>query len=506
MRLRFPIYNRQKNSLINKRSQSALEYMMTYGWAILIIVIVAAVLYSFGIFSPSSSISATITGFSGLGSVQAECLGNTSFTVLIGDSTGYSINITKINLTSSSGSTTYNPNVLIQPNSVRIVTVPSSSLCTAGSRYSVSAVIAYTEPGQTFQGPYFSSGTVSGTAASPPSSITSYEPLTITNSQNQGTPSSFQQMVNVTSSDPGWTSISSSLFGQNVEFFSPTGQILDSWLENYTSTHAIWWVKLPTSIPPGSSQAIYMGFAPASTNLFNTVNIGEAPQLSSTYAEYDDGSNVFPIYFNGNTPISDFTVGSGFSLTQATGVSFGSATINAIHSTGDGSFPTFAWAYNKGVSNNPYVLEAVMQHIDTDADVATIGFLDSSSSPANAESVYMGYASSFFALTYKSAGTYIQVVNQQGSENSNWNYYTVIYYGSSASSYYSSIVPQLYSTTNGYYGTSSVNPLSSASSLYVGDDWGNSASTPNNYYINWLRTRAYPPNGVMSSVSFGSVS
>ena len=38
----------------NKRSQSALEYMMTYGWAILIIVIVAVVLYSMGIFSPSS--------------------------------------------------------------------------------------------------------------------------------------------------------------------------------------------------------------------------------------------------------------------------------------------------------------------------------------------------------------------------------------------------------------------------------------------------------------------
>ncbi|MBE5728259.1 hypothetical protein IHE51_00125, partial [Candidatus Parvarchaeota archaeon] len=41
----------------NKRSQSALEYMMTYGWAILIIVIVAVVLYSMGIFSPPSFLS-----------------------------------------------------------------------------------------------------------------------------------------------------------------------------------------------------------------------------------------------------------------------------------------------------------------------------------------------------------------------------------------------------------------------------------------------------------------
>ena len=47
-----------------KRSQSALEYMMTYGWAILIIVIVAVILYSMGIFNPSSSVTFTSSGFS----------------------------------------------------------------------------------------------------------------------------------------------------------------------------------------------------------------------------------------------------------------------------------------------------------------------------------------------------------------------------------------------------------------------------------------------------------
>ncbi len=31
---------------LSKKAQSALEYMMTYGWAILVIVIVAVILYS----------------------------------------------------------------------------------------------------------------------------------------------------------------------------------------------------------------------------------------------------------------------------------------------------------------------------------------------------------------------------------------------------------------------------------------------------------------------------
>ena len=83
-------------------------------------------------------------------------------------------------------------------------------------------------------------------------------------------------MVNFTSSDPGWTSISTSNFGQNVEFFYYNGSIIPSWLENYTSSHALWWLKLG-SIPAGSSETVYVGFAPSTTNLFNTVNDGEAP-------------------------------------------------------------------------------------------------------------------------------------------------------------------------------------------------------------------------------------
>ena len=58
------LFNYSSTARKSKRSQSALEYMMTYGWAILIIVIVAVILYSMGIFNPSSSITTTSIGFS----------------------------------------------------------------------------------------------------------------------------------------------------------------------------------------------------------------------------------------------------------------------------------------------------------------------------------------------------------------------------------------------------------------------------------------------------------
>ena len=162
---------RRKELLIHKRSQSALEYMMTYGWAILIIVIVAAVLYSFGIFSPSSSISSTVTGFSSLGSVTGECTANGNLRISLGDSTGYLINITSVTAKSSTGqistfkpNSTIDPSSIIRPTSTYIFSVPN--VCpSAGSHYSLTVVVNYTEPGQVFSGPYSSSGVISGTVS-----------------------------------------------------------------------------------------------------------------------------------------------------------------------------------------------------------------------------------------------------------------------------------------------------------------------------------------------------
>jgi len=49
----------------NKKAQSAMEYLMTYGWAILIIAIVLAALFSLGIFSSSSFTGTTCIASSG---------------------------------------------------------------------------------------------------------------------------------------------------------------------------------------------------------------------------------------------------------------------------------------------------------------------------------------------------------------------------------------------------------------------------------------------------------
>ncbi len=157
---------------LTHKSQSALEYMMTYGWAILVIVIVAAVLYSLGIFSPASSLSSTVTGFSNLGSVTGECTANGILRISLGDSTGYPINITGVTAKSSTGqvstfkpNSTVDPNPIILPASNYIFSVPN--VCpAAGSSYSLAVTVNYTEPGQIFPGPYISTGSISGSVDS----------------------------------------------------------------------------------------------------------------------------------------------------------------------------------------------------------------------------------------------------------------------------------------------------------------------------------------------------
>ena len=50
-----------------RKAQSAMEYLMTYGWAILIVIIVAAALYALGIFNPATYTGRIPTGFTTLG-------------------------------------------------------------------------------------------------------------------------------------------------------------------------------------------------------------------------------------------------------------------------------------------------------------------------------------------------------------------------------------------------------------------------------------------------------
>ena len=120
----------------------------------------------------------------------------------------------------------------------------------------------------------------------------------------------------------------------NTAFFYANGTRMPSWIEGNvlnesskalsTATNVIIWVKSPdtdtflaANTGTATTNTIYMGFAGTGATtqnmlLSNTIT-GEAPQLSPSYAEYDDGASVFTNYWNfaGTSLPSGWTVGGG---------------------------------------------------------------------------------------------------------------------------------------------------------------------------------------------------
>jgi len=68
-----------------KKGQGALEYLMTYGWALLIIVVVGAALYALGVLNPSTYTKSTCAGFSYFSFVDQQLKADGSYSVVLYD-------------------------------------------------------------------------------------------------------------------------------------------------------------------------------------------------------------------------------------------------------------------------------------------------------------------------------------------------------------------------------------------------------------------------------------
>ena len=285
----------------------------------------------------------------------------------------------------------------------------------------------------------------------------------------------------------------------NIRFYDSNMNAMYSWLESISNNIATFWLKVSTAIPANGAATIFM-IPQSYGTTFDGVYAGQAPQLSATYGQYDNGANVFSLYFNGNTPLSDFN-NEGNGLAQANVMGPTGAKINVISITGYASNLGFVYTA-KSLSNSAIIAESSSQQNGLGAggsgaangQVAIVSGTDVS--VLNAIGVDMGWVSSYFVNEYFSGGSMTGDINQQGTANADWHYASVTYSGSAATSWTGYIAPQLYSTSGGFSGSVSNNPLSS-SALYLGLISAVNSADVWQTYINWMRARAYPPNGVM---------
>ena len=305
-------------------------------------------------------------------------------------------------------------------------------------------------------------------------------PITIDNTQTSATPAPFQQMITVDMSN--YSSLANSTLS-NVFFLDNNGNPITSWLESgnsNTSTSTVYWLLLPLGIPANSSITVYMCFDNTSNNDFDGITRGEAPQLSSTYAEYDNGTNVFSFYdnFKGTTLSSSWT-NSGMTVTINNGLT--------AQATTSGTWGTL---YNVAQNPNSYVMDMYAYFITLEAQQQAIGWNPQSSS------TIQGWISDATTPSYT-------VADWNGSTGTNTNFST-----SASTSSYNLISIGSNSASSEWYAL-----LNYASVATLSTDWASTTSaeismssvtTTSNIKVQWLRTRAYPPNGTMPTTTFGT--
>ena len=146
-----------------RKGQTALEYLMTYGWAILIVIVAIGALYALGLTKTCRWVGTQVSGFSGGGFEVSTPRFDASDGQLVFDLKR--IGASTVTVTSATGTfktttSTWDPaDYSAATGNVTIATFTGFTGTTSGDCYSVDTTVNYLEGGRTFT----AAGKVSGT-------------------------------------------------------------------------------------------------------------------------------------------------------------------------------------------------------------------------------------------------------------------------------------------------------------------------------------------------------
>lgn len=149
----------------SRKGQAALDFLMTYGWAIALVVIIAAVLFALGIFDVSNFVGNKASGFSGVAVAGWQMGTDGTLTMKLSNQVGQQIRIDSVNATVNGASAITSPAVTLSTGSTTdfITLTFANSTLPVGSGYTASVVIGYTDLSAGF--PYVTTGTLTGKVA-----------------------------------------------------------------------------------------------------------------------------------------------------------------------------------------------------------------------------------------------------------------------------------------------------------------------------------------------------
>ena len=148
--------------MVMKKGQAALDFLMTYGWAIALVVIVAAALFALGVFDVSNFVGTKAAGFSGV-AVQGWQVSGTALSLKLTNQVGQKINITGVTATIGTSTQVNTTAVVLSTGetstTISVTGFPSQ---TSGAGYQAAVKVNYTDMNSGFQAS--TTGTLTGKA------------------------------------------------------------------------------------------------------------------------------------------------------------------------------------------------------------------------------------------------------------------------------------------------------------------------------------------------------
>ena len=138
----------------------------------------------------------------------------------------------------------------------------------------------------------------------------------------------------------------------NFYIASSNNTFFYTWIEAYNTTSLTIWSKIPN----GTTSVNFEVFPEFENLLSANGYLGEAPQLSSVYAEYDNGKTVFPFYEDFKSGIlKNFTTNYAQYLTFNDGLKIldGNSSLTVLSNISQGNSGTVLWngEFNTGTSS-----------------------------------------------------------------------------------------------------------------------------------------------------------
>ena len=335
----------------------------------------------------------------------------------------------------------------------------------------------------------------SGTAS--PTATSNFVPITLQNAQS-ATAANFQQKITVPSSayssyiNSGWTNVEFTLNNPAASGGTP----LQAWIESGASNtgQTVVWVNIPGGLPTGST-TIYMNFMSGSAVSQNGPT-GEAPQLSPTYGEYDNGAKVFQFYDNfAGTSLSSQWTGSGSStINNGATITLCSSSITSKTSFNPATNVADFYGYIGGSSG------AYEGWIDSGDNTYTLTSQGFSSNVGPYQGAFYGAEVSQYSSQWGTSTVTEPATGGSESSSSIWNVWVS---GSDLN-----LISAAASLNGGPITTATTQTggLPGSAYLYVSTHLPyESPGSCSPIDLTWTRVRVIPPSSVMPSVTFGTV-